>query len=84
MTYRPQRFAPVLIYLVEVSDGLYCHPSRTGFTAGQTVWADRDLQFSCYQNAKAHAARVKGRVVKLRIRATREAVKSRKPAGSAE
>jgi len=76
-TMKPTRFAPVLRYLVEVN-GMYSHPSRTGFTAGQEVWSDPCLQFHIHRDAKQHALNVGGEVLKLRVRATLEKNKTGK------
>lgn len=66
-----QRFAPVLRYLVEVPCG-YSHPDSSGFTAGQTAWAEPRLQFHLYSDARAHALAVGGTVIKLRVSAAHE------------
>ena len=71
-----QKFAPVLVYLVEMGDGFYSHPDWEGITAGQTAWFGPSIQFSNHMDASAHAKKVGGRVIKLRVSANQEAVKS--------
>lgn len=72
---RYHKYAPVLRYLVE-KDGMYVWPDgRQGYVAGQTAWADPALQFPLAADASAHARRVGGRIVKLRVYAVREPVR---------
>ncbi|SFJ47556.1 hypothetical protein SAMN03159338_1496 [Sphingomonas sp. NFR04] len=72
------RFRPKLIYLVDTVGG-YTHPSREGYTSGQTAWADRTLWFQCHGDAKEHADKQppwhKPKVVKLNICAFEEPIK---------
>jgi hypothetical protein len=70
----PLRFRPRLIYLVEIQ-GMYVHPSQTGLTGGQTIWADSSLWFQCHKDAADYAKTCKGaKVIKLNIAAFEEPI----------
>ena len=73
----PLRYRPRLIYLVETQTG-YTHPTRMGYTSGQTAWTNSDLWFQCHKDAHDHAESIpaweKPKVIKLNIAAFEEPI----------
>ena len=68
-----KKFEPVLVYLVETSNGYI--PNRGNyFTSGVTVWAEENVQYRTYKDAKKVADEVGGKVIKLRVSAVQEKI----------
>lgn len=76
---KDMKYRPKLVYLVESNGIFYSHPSREGFSAGQTVWSDSSLWFHIHSDAVDYAntrpTTEKARVVKLNICAFEEDIK---------